>query len=290
MPPRRTSVPCEPCVCVFLLGLDLGQDVALAQDQQVLAVDLDLGAAVLGVEDGVARGDVERDALLAVIVVTTVADSETSPFCGFSLAVSGRTMPLAVVSSSSIARTINRSPRGLSFMYIDLRREGLGIARWHSGTASANARFILQSPGTPARTPWHSGTRSARRVGHIVHPPSDGRAGCAAGRCAPHAVRAPARRSRRRRARCAPHDLGALDAVVRAGLGQARRREGDARRVDRLRRHRRAAGRGGGARPGRGRGCCGRPRRHRGRGARDRRGGRGGAGPRRPQARRPAGP
>src|ERR1700726_210317 len=38
------------------------------------------------------------------------------PFCGFSLAVSGSTRPLAVVSSSSIARTIRRSPRGLSFI------------------------------------------------------------------------------------------------------------------------------------------------------------------------------
>src|ERR1700726_4040644 len=38
------------------------------------------------------------------------------PFCGFSLAVSGSTRPLAVVSSSSIARTIRRSPRGFSFM------------------------------------------------------------------------------------------------------------------------------------------------------------------------------
>src|SRR5689334_2275848 len=47
----------------------------------------------------------------------------TLPFWGFSLAVSGRTRPLAVVSSSSIARTIRRSPRGLSFITYDLRRE-----------------------------------------------------------------------------------------------------------------------------------------------------------------------
>src|SRR4051812_37081035 len=40
----------------------------------------------------------------------------TLPFWGFSLAVSGRTRPLAVVSSSSTALTISRSPRGLRFM------------------------------------------------------------------------------------------------------------------------------------------------------------------------------
>src|ERR687892_2779737 len=42
--------------------------------------------------------------------------ARTLPRCGFSLAVSGRTMPLAVVSSSSIALTITRSPRGFSFI------------------------------------------------------------------------------------------------------------------------------------------------------------------------------
>src|SRR3954463_1168373 len=42
--------------------------------------------------------------------------ARTLPFCGFSFAVSGRTMPDAVVSSSSRALTIRRSPRGLRFM------------------------------------------------------------------------------------------------------------------------------------------------------------------------------
>src|SRR5215218_2247562 len=59
-----------------LLVLDLGQDVGLAQDQQVLAVDLDLGAAVLAVEDRVALGDIEGNALLPVLVVTTIADGD----------------------------------------------------------------------------------------------------------------------------------------------------------------------------------------------------------------------
>ena len=39
------------------------EDVAAGEDQQVLAVDGDLGAAVLGVDDGVADLDVERDEL-----------------------------------------------------------------------------------------------------------------------------------------------------------------------------------------------------------------------------------
>src|SRR3712207_4796775 len=59
-----------------VLGLDLGEHVRLAEDQQVLAVDLDLRAAVLGVEDLVTLGDVEGDALLAVLVPLAVADGE----------------------------------------------------------------------------------------------------------------------------------------------------------------------------------------------------------------------
>src|SRR5215204_4639055 len=47
--------------------------------------------------------------------------ASTLPFWGFSLAVSGRTMPDAVVSSSSSALTISRSPSGLSFMRMNLR-------------------------------------------------------------------------------------------------------------------------------------------------------------------------
>src|SRR5215210_467433 len=62
--------------CAFSLRLDLGEDVRLAEDEEVLAVERDLGAAVLAVEDLVALGDVERDALLPVVVETTVADGD----------------------------------------------------------------------------------------------------------------------------------------------------------------------------------------------------------------------
>jgi hypothetical protein len=99
------------------LGLDLGEDVGLAKDQQVLAVDLDLRAAVLRVEDLVALGDVERDALLALVVEPAVADGDDLALLGLLLGGVGRTRPLAVVCSSSSALTISRSPRGLRFMW-----------------------------------------------------------------------------------------------------------------------------------------------------------------------------
>src|SRR5687767_11703519 len=76
---RRTSTLYEPC-SVFLPVRswldDLGQDVRLAQDEHVLAVDLELGAAVLGVEDLVTLCDVERNALLAVLVPAAVTDRD----------------------------------------------------------------------------------------------------------------------------------------------------------------------------------------------------------------------
>ena len=96
--------------------LDLGQDVGLAQDEQLLAVDLDLGPAVLAVQDLVARADVERDALSPSSSQAPSPTATTSPFWGFSFAVSGRTRPLAVVSSSSSALTITLSPSGFSFI------------------------------------------------------------------------------------------------------------------------------------------------------------------------------
>src|SRR4051794_20483089 len=57
------------------LGLDAGEDIGLAQHEQILPIDLDLGPAVLAVEDLVVLADVQRDAL-AVLVELAVADCE----------------------------------------------------------------------------------------------------------------------------------------------------------------------------------------------------------------------
>src|SRR5918992_268628 len=64
----------------------------------------------------------------------------TLPFWGFSFAVSGRTMPLAVVSSSSSALTITRSPSGFNFIAYLRRFElspsgGLALYRWECQSA-----------------------------------------------------------------------------------------------------------------------------------------------------------
>src|SRR5215213_9537540 len=95
--------------------------------------------------------------------------ARTLPFCGFSFAVSGSTRPEAVVSSSSTALTINRSPRGLSFMPVNLHsdraRSALQTGECHprasyvdggesSRSRAGGSRRWSQTHGTPRR-PQH---------------------------------------------------------------------------------------------------------------------------------------
>src|ERR671911_670393 len=54
-------------------SLDLGDDVRLPQDEEILPVDGDLSAAVLAVEDLVTLADVERDPLLSLFVPLALA-------------------------------------------------------------------------------------------------------------------------------------------------------------------------------------------------------------------------
>src|SRR2546421_12311743 len=75
--------------------------------------------------------------------------ARTLPFCGFSLAVSGSTRPLAVVSSTSTARTIRRSPKGFSFM----------SEKPPLGNASQNVTRQLGLSRWPSRLRWQSRAR-----------------------------------------------------------------------------------------------------------------------------------
>src|SRR5262245_39760051 len=64
--------------------LDHGEDVVLAQDGVLLAVDLDLAAGVLAEEDAVALLDVER-AHRPVLEDPAVADRDHAPLLGLLL-------------------------------------------------------------------------------------------------------------------------------------------------------------------------------------------------------------
>jgi hypothetical protein len=69
------AIPCISCIAALLLvvllvrpaAVDDGQHFILAQDEVLLAVDLDLLARVLAEEDQIARLDVEGDALAFVV-------------------------------------------------------------------------------------------------------------------------------------------------------------------------------------------------------------------------------
>src|SRR6202035_3468055 len=67
-----------------LLGYD-GQHVACRQDQVFLAVVLDLGAAVLAVDDGVTLGHVQRNPLRAVLIPPAGADGDDFALLGLFL-------------------------------------------------------------------------------------------------------------------------------------------------------------------------------------------------------------
>src|ERR1700683_1986545 len=70
--------------CQISLCLDAGEDVGLAQHEQILPLALYLGPAVLAVEDLVVFLHVQRDAL-AVIVQLAVADSQDLSLLGLLL-------------------------------------------------------------------------------------------------------------------------------------------------------------------------------------------------------------
>src|SRR3954468_18719865 len=72
---------------------DPGEHVGLAQNQQVLTVDGDLGAAVLAVEHLVALGHLKRDALARVLAEPAVADRQHLALLGLLLRRVGKDDP-----------------------------------------------------------------------------------------------------------------------------------------------------------------------------------------------------
>src|SRR3954467_5224199 len=101
------------------LALDLGQHVGLAQDEQILALDLDFGAAVLGVKDLVALGDVKRDPLAGLLTELAVSDGQDLALLGLFLrrvgeddAARGRLLLLDRLDDQTIAEglELHRGP------------------------------------------------------------------------------------------------------------------------------------------------------------------------------------
>ena len=82
--PQARPAPIRP-----VISADLGEDVGLAQDHDLGAVDGDLGAAVLAEQDGVALGDVGLGTA-AVIEQLAGADRQDLALGGLFLGVLGQ--------------------------------------------------------------------------------------------------------------------------------------------------------------------------------------------------------
>jgi hypothetical protein len=106
------------------LGLDDAHDVFFTHDQQFLAIDLDGLAGVLAEQDAVAHLDCEG-AHAAVLKHLAIANSADLALVRLFAAVSGMTIPEAVLRSSSRRLTITRSCNGRIFMQFLL-----GLSIW----------------------------------------------------------------------------------------------------------------------------------------------------------------
>ena len=105
-------------------ALDDREDVLLADDEELLAVDLELGAGVLRVEDLVPT----LTSIGSRVPSSRVRPGPAAtmvPSWGFSFAVSGITMPLLVISSRGVGWSTTRSPERAESLSCRRRRDGV---------------------------------------------------------------------------------------------------------------------------------------------------------------------
>src|SRR6476469_7106855 len=106
------------------------------------------------------------------------------PSWGFSLAVSGRTMPLLVISSRSLGLMTTRSPSGRSFVAV-----AVALANVHSSCGGQGRPSGVESADTPAAGLGREGDVPRNLLWrHRVDPrptlqPLPRRVGCGGSRC-----------------------------------------------------------------------------------------------------------
>src|SRR4051812_11345187 len=174
-----------------VLAGDLRQHVGLAQDEQVLAVDDNVRAAVLRVEDLVALGHVERDAL-AVVADLAVSGCEHLAALRLLLrgvgeddAAGGRLLLLDHLDDQPIAEGLELHERNLRQVLLDSNRLGtlarrvpiraaegaFGAARrWtvDGGQGLGPSLCALCTVHRPPRTTHHA-PRTAHRAPRTAH-------------------------------------------------------------------------------------------------------------------------
>src|ERR1700759_1696923 len=133
--PTRRRGDCRGGTRFALLGDD-GQHVAGRQDQVLLAVVLDLGAAVLAVDDGVALGHVQRNPLRAIVVPPAGTDGDDGAFLRLLL--------------GGVGNDQTRCGRGLGLvgLYEDLVLEWLDVHARHDWSPPLG--FVGRGPGAVA--------------------------------------------------------------------------------------------------------------------------------------------
>ena len=116
-----SGVLCDPLGSLLRrgLGLDHAHHVGLLHDQEILAVEPDLGARPFAEQDAVADLDVER-LQLAAVIARAGSGGEDLAFLRLFLGGVGMMMPPAVFSSASMRRTRIRSCNGRNVMSFSL--------------------------------------------------------------------------------------------------------------------------------------------------------------------------
>src|SRR5699024_7457641 len=169
-------------------GLDDREDVARAEDQELLVAVLELGAAVLGEDDLVADLDVHGDTL-ALVVEATGADGDDLALLGLLLrgvrddqAGGGGLLRLERLDDDAVLEGLDGDRHAAhSFMKrLTLYEFGVGsrvrsssrcrpgrVPRssfWHSLPSTANGTHFRTRAGPHARRVLNLGRASARRV------------------------------------------------------------------------------------------------------------------------------
>jgi hypothetical protein len=159
-----------PCFSVTLrrnaLVGDDRENVFFRDDEVLFAFDFDFAARVLRVDDAVADFT-SIGSFVPLSSVRPVPTARTRPSWGFSLAVSGRKTPPALLSACSTCSTTTRSPSGLRFTNrrpAEPRTRTLDEKAWAWNVVKIS-RSERATPGTeirPRRLSNHSDTERVR--------------------------------------------------------------------------------------------------------------------------------
>ena len=99
-----------------MLLFDNAEDIFLAHDQMLFAVNIDFRAGIFAEKNTIVDFDIERGDL-AVVTGFPFPTATILPSWGFSFAVSGMMIPPLLFSSSSTRLTMTRSCKGLIFTF-----------------------------------------------------------------------------------------------------------------------------------------------------------------------------